>query len=89
MTESNAAGFHWPEEDPTAERREDLLPEAETDTDTSVGAGVNVAAGSTTDAPPDRVAATGTTPDPAGDGRQDDEPALNDPDRVQMGGRSG
>ena len=100
MTENDrSAGFHWPEEDPTERAREAALPDHETDRDTSVGAGVVAASGTSTDTEPAARARTdpamaGRAPGDAGgvdDGRRDDDdrPVIEEPGKIQLGGRSG
>src|SRR3954451_663202 len=99
MTESTkASDFNWPEEDPREQAREAALPEHERDTDTSVGAGVIAAAGASTDTgSADATNAETKRDDPPGDGgdpdvglmNEEDQPVLDEPGRLQMGGRSG
>jgi len=103
MSESgNPAGFHWPDEASADDAREQALPGHEHDPDTSVGAGIAPGAGATTDAPADVAAArsdgqandrgrlTGAASD-SDDGRRDDDgrPIIDEPGKIQSGGRTG
>jgi hypothetical protein len=87
------SGFHWPDDDQT-KAREAALPEHERDRDTSVGAGVVAAAGLSTDTDVKGMKPLSPDAGTPGDledepGSRADEPSLEDPGRLQMGGRSG